>query len=70
MEQCICGHLKKEHELNNWKVFGLKPTYYEECYLINACYHLSNGDTDCYCRQFKLDNLQLIAELAVKRGLV
>jgi hypothetical protein len=51
---CICGHLKKDHDL--------VAEYMRLCW----------GDVNrkCPCRNFKLDNLSYIEQLAKQKGLI
>jgi hypothetical protein len=58
--RCLCGHLKEDHGIG-W-VSG-EP-------LCNNCSILLLPTNDSYYHNFKLDNLSLIEDLAIKRGLI
>ena len=58
---CICGHSKKDHFIGT-----VYTTHWQE--IGEICGHIYNGD--CKCRNFKLDNLTYIEDLAREKGLL
>lgn len=57
MEKCICGHKKLSHYEPNLKYF------YVVC-------RIWTGTDYCDCKGFKLDNLQVIEDLAKEKNII